>query len=128
VETLPKFQKERDSMGKQIDALRKLGLNDAEIADVLESDKRIDQGEKLFELTAEQKQAEKKAKNSGTHTVYNFSKRERKADNDKREIIQTLDDALCDLVDYVEVVNPEREILFTYNDKKYKIVLSAPRG
>ena len=115
-------------MSKQTEALKNLGLTPDEIADVLECDKRIDQGEKLFELNAEQKQAEKKAKNSGTHTVYSFSKRERKADNDKREIIQTLDDALCNLVDDVTVVNPEREILFTYNDKKYKITLSAPRS
>ena len=75
------------------------------------------------------RQASKTARQADrTPTVYNFQKRERKVDNDKREIIQTLDDALCDLVDDVEVVNPEREILFTYNDKKYKIVLSAPRG
>lgn len=113
---------------KQIEAMKRLGMSETEIADVLESDKRIDKGEKLFELTAEQKQAEKKAKGTGTRTVYNFQKRERKADNDKREIIQTLDDALCDLVDNVEVTNPEREILFTYNEKKYKIVLSAPRS
>lgn len=115
-------------MEKQIQALRNLGLTDEEVADVLESDKRIDQGAKLFELTDEQKQVVKKMSGTGTKAVYQFQKRERKADNDKREIIQTLDDALCDLVDDVEVVNPEREILFTYNDKKYKIVLSAPRG
>ena len=113
---------------KQIEAMKRLGMSEAEIADVLESDKRIDKGEKLFELTAEQKQAEKKAKGTGTRTVYNFQKRERKADNDKREIIQCIDDALCSLVDNVEVTNPEREILFTYNGKKYKIVLSAPRS
>ena len=113
---------------KQIEAMKRLGMSEAEIADVLESDKRIDKGEKLFELTAEQKQAEKKAKGTGTRTVYNFQKRERKADNDKREIIQCLDDALCCLVDDVEVTNPEREILFIYNDKKYKVVLSAPRS
>jgi hypothetical protein len=27
----------------------------------------------------------------------------------------------------VEIVNPEREFLFTYNGIKYKVVLSAPR-
>lgn len=113
---------------KQIEAMKRLGMSEAEIADVLESDKRIDKGEKLFELTTEQKQAEKKAKGTGTRTVYNFQKRERKADNDKREIIQCIDDALCSLVDDVEVINPEREILFIYNDKKYKVVLSAPRS
>lgn len=108
--------------------MRQLGMSTQEIEDVMECDRQIDQGAKLFELTDEQKQVVKKMSGTGTKTVYQFQKRERKADNDKREIIQTLDDALCDLVDNVEVVNPEREILFTYNDKKYKIVLSAPRG
>ena len=115
-------------MDKQIQAMRKLGMTEQEIADVMECDKQIDKGAKLFELNDEQKQVAKKMSGTGTKTVYQFQKRERKADNDKREIIQTLDDALCDLVDDVEVVNPEREILFTYNEKKYKIVLSAPRG
>lgn len=115
-------------MNKQIQAMRQLGMTAQEIEDVMECDRQIDQGAKLFELTDEQKQVVKKMSGTGTKTVYQFQKRERKADNDKREIIQTLDDALCDLVDDVEVVNPEREILFTYNDKKYKIVLSAPRG
>ena len=108
--------------------MRQLGMTAQEIEDVLECDKQIDKGAKLFELSNEQKQVAKKMTGTGTKTVYQFQKRERKADNDKREIIQTLDDALCDLVDDVEVVNPEREILFTYNDKKYKVVLSAPRG
>ena len=115
-------------MNKQIQAMRQLGMTEQEIADVMECDKQIDQGAKLFELSNEQKQVAKKMSGTGTKTVYQFQKRERKADNDKREIIQTLDDALCDLVDDVEVVNPEREILFTYNEKKYKVVLSAPRG
>lgn len=116
-------------MEKRVSAMKKLGFSDSEIKNVLESDARIDKGEKLFELTDEQKKAEKEARGTKTKapTVYNLQKRERKADNDKREIIQCIDDALCCLVDDVEVVNPEREISFLYNDKKYKIVLSAPR-
>lgn len=115
-------------MDRRMRAMRQLGMSTQEIEGVMECDRQIDQGAKLFELSDEQKQVVKKMSGTGTKTVYQFQKRERKADNDKREIIQTLDDALCDLVDDVEVVNPEREILFTYNEKKYKIVLSAPRG
>lgn len=116
-------------MNEQIESMRKLGMTDAEIADVLEADKRIDKGEKLFELDPELEKGAKKARQADRKpTAYNFQKRERKADNDKREIIQCLDDALCCLVDNVEVINPEREILFIYNDKKYKVVLSAPRS
>lgn len=53
--------------------------------------------------------------------------RQRKPDNDKREIIQTLDDALCDLVDNVIVINPEREIQIEFNGALYKVTLSKPR-
>ena len=116
-------------MNEQIESMRKLGMTDEEIADVLEADKRIDKGEKLFELDPELEKGAKKARQADRKpTAYNFQKRERKADNDKREIIQCIDDALCCLVDNVEVVNPEREILFIYNEKKYKVVLSAPRS
>lgn len=116
-------------MEKRMRAMRKLGMSTEEIADVLKCDAEIDHGANLFELTAEQKKAEKEARGTKTKapTVYNLQKRERKADNDKREIIQCIDDALCCLVDDVEVINPEREISFLYNDKRYKIVLSVPR-
>lgn len=116
-------------MNEQIEAMRKMGMSEEEIADVLESDKRIDKGEKLFELDPELEKSAKKARQADRKlTAYNFQKRERKADNDKREIIQCINDALCCLVDNVEVINPEREILFIYNEKKYKVVLSAPRS
>lgn len=113
-------------MSKQIEALKKLGLTDEEIADVLESDRKIDQGEKLFELTSDQKKAEKTARATGSRaTVYQFSKRERKADDDKRTLIQLLATATNS---EVEMINPEREFTFIYNGKKYKVVLSAPRS
>jgi hypothetical protein len=116
-------------MNEQIEAMKRLGMSDAEIADVLESDKRIDKGEKLFELTAEQKQAEKKAKATGARTVYNFQKRERKADTGKRDLISALVGAVAPLADgEVEVTNIEREFVFTVDGRKYKVVLSAPRS
>ena len=106
--------------------MRQLGMTEQEIADVMECDKQIDKGAKLFELNDEQKQVAKKMSGTGTKTVYQLQKRERKADNDKREILGLL---LNRLDEYnPQVVNPEREFLFTYNEKKYKIVLSAPRG
>ena len=52
-------------MSKQVEALRKLGLTDAEIEQVLADDKRIDKGEKLFELTTEQEKASKQARKAG---------------------------------------------------------------
>ena len=115
-------------MDKQIEAMRKLGMSEAEIQQVLADDKRIDQGEKLFELTDEQKKVERKSKNVDTKTVYTFQKRERKADEDKATLINTLFSAVLPICDTYEVTNAEREFLFTYNGKKYKVVLSAPRS
>lgn len=112
----------------QIEKLMKnLGISRAEALEVLEADKAIDKGVKLFELTEEQKQASKTARQADrTPTVYNFQKRERKADNDKRELMQTIFDALD--AENKELINPEREMTFSYGGKKYKIVLSCPRS
>ena len=107
--------------------MEKLGITEAEALEIIDADKRIDKGEKLFELTAEQEQASKQARQADSKPREKKVTKERKVDNDKREIIQAIDDALCDLVDNVEVVNPEREIVFHFNERKYKIVLSAPR-
>lgn len=53
--------------------------------------------------------------------------REHKENPDKLEIIQTLDDALCDLVDNVVVSNKERSIDFEYNGVEYSVTLTAHR-
>ena len=125
---------------RQIEAMKKLGMSEAEIAEVLEADKRIDKGEKLFELTAEQEREAKKARNVGrAPTAYKFTKRERKPDEDKKVLCQTM----------IEAPNFENVIiekdqwgslktsgtyefqqlpLLEHNGKKYKVVLSAPRS
>lgn len=125
-------------MSKQIDAMRKLGLNDAEIAEVLEADKRIDKGEKLFELTAEQEKASKQVRKVDREVgVQKRQPKERKADDDKRFLIDafvwvlTTDIEQCGdnvCAENVNIINPEREIEFVYNGRKFKIVLSAPRS
>ncbi len=86
-----------------------------------------EQDDNLPDLTAEQKAVEKEMLRADRKVENTPRKRERKADADKREIIQTLDDALCDLVDDVTVINPEREIEFIFNDNKYRLTLSKPR-
>ena len=121
---------------EQMEALIKLGLSEAEARQVIEDDKRIDKGEDLFPLSAEQKTAEKKMRQADRKpTVYNFNKRERKSDNDKRFL---MDSVLWMLTTYdgdgdsvnateINVINPEREVEFIYNNRKFKITLSAPR-
>ena len=114
---------------RQIEAMKKLGMSEAEIAEVLEADKRIDKGEKLFELSAEQEQEAKKARNVGrAPTAYKFTKRERKPDQDKADLLNVLFSAVLPVCDTYEITNGEREFLFTYHGKKYKVVLSAPRS
>lgn len=117
-------------MDKQLEALMRLGLTAQEAKQVLEDDKRIDRGEKLFELTEEQKQAERKAKNVDVKTVYNFQKRERKADEIKQGLIELLAGVVKEqpMCNSLEITNPEREFLFMWAGKKYKVVLSAPRS
>lgn len=117
-------------MSKQVEAMRKLGMSGEEIADVLESDKRIDRGEKLFELDPELEKGAKKARQADRKpTTYNFQKRERKADTGKRDLISALVGAVAPLADgEVEITNIEREFVFTVNGRKYKVVLSAPRS
>lgn len=109
--------------------MEKLGCDYETAKQVALDDERIDKGEKLFEQTAEQKANSKKYRQGDRKpTIYKLDKRERKADTDKREIIQTLDEALCDLVDNVTVTNIERQIDFEFNDRKFRVVLSAPRS
>ena len=113
--------------------LRKMGLTDEEAKEVISADKAIDKGEKLFELTDEQKQVEKKYKNTHTRTVktaYGQTQtKERKTDPDKRTLIDALAEKLENYADggKVNITNAEREIELVFHDRKFKIVLSAPR-
>lgn len=111
----------------------KLKISVAEAAKLIEFDKKIDRGEKLFELSADQKEAVKAmtradSKPHGTHN------RERKPDGDRRWLIQflatALEDADCGLdtnLDNISITNPERELEFVYNGKRYRLTLSCPR-
>ena len=122
-----------ETLDPQVVALAKLGLTDEEIKQVLADDKRIDKGEKLFELSAEQEREAKKARNVGrAPTAYKFTRRERKPDEDKKVLCQTMIEALIEagMVDNstLHIENIEREFLFKHNGKKYKVVLSAPRS
>ena len=115
-------------MTEQIAHLMKtLDISEAEAKQMIADDAEIDHGKDLFPLTAEQEKASKQARGTGTR-AYTFTKRERKADNDKRELISFFDELLADVSDgEIVITNPERQIDFTYNDRHFRIVLSAPR-
>jgi hypothetical protein len=112
-------------------ALMNLGMSSEEAEDVLTADDEIDKGKKLFELSVEGKEAEKKYKNCGVRTVKSpygqKVQKEKKVDTDKRFLVDILIDTIEQNCGKVEVINAEREIEFKYNDRKFKITLSAPR-
>lgn len=119
-------------MTKQIaDLMKKLDITEAEAVEMLEADKRIDKGEALFELSAEQKKVEKKMRQADRDkTVYKFTQRERKADIDKRTIISALEEMLSysDLqAENTVISNPERQIDFVYNGSNYSVTLVKHR-
>ena len=113
---------------KQIEALKKLGLSETEIAEVLADDKKIDQGEKLFELPDELKAGAKKARQADRKAPATATKREKKVDGDKQFIINLLAETLNPHSDNgIEIVNNEREFTFSYSGTKYRITLAKPR-
>lgn len=121
-------------MANTVENLMKvLGCSEEEAKQILEDDKKIDRGEKLFELTPEQQKASKKARQTGTKkkTVYSFdtSKRKRKENPDKASLIEIFKKALeSQEATNIEIINPEREMTFDFNGVGYKIVLSVPRN
>ena len=103
-----------------------LNISEEEAKQMIADDEAIDRGADLFPLTAEQEKASKQARGTGTR-AYTFTKRERKADNDKRFLIDLLERSLNGTVYKMTKTNPERQIDFVYNDRNFRIVLSAPR-
>lgn len=104
-----------------------LGCSMSEALDIIESDEQIDKGEKLFELTQEQKKAAKSATITTSGKARKKTERIKKSDNNKLSLMNNIIDSLNNCVQGINVINPEREITFMYNDKKYKLVLSVPR-
>ena len=118
-------------MEKQIEKLMSaLGCTREEATEVIEDDKKIEKGEKLFELSPELEVGAKKARQADRKpTVYNFDTKgkTRKADEDKAKLIAILAESLEQVEIIPTVTNGEREMEFIYNDRKFKLTLSAPR-
>ena len=111
----------------QIQAMRKAGMTEEEIANVLKCDKEIDRGARLFELDLELQAGAKKARRADRTDTPKKAVRERKEDTDKQTLINALTASLECLCNDIEIINPEREFLFTFGGRKFKVVLSAPR-
>ncbi len=106
-----------------------LGCSIKEAEEIIKADAQIDKGEKLFEQTQEQKQASKVYRQGDrAPTVYKLDKRERKADEDKRKLVELLAAAVGMATENAPTItNIERQIDFEFNGRKFRIVLSAPR-
>lgn len=120
----------------QLDAMRKLGMSDEEIADVIASDDAIDKGKKVsFDLTDEQAKEAKKYTKAGTRTAYKLDntqgKRSRKENATKAGIIAELATFLTENSEFstenVEITNKERQILFKIGDETFELTLIQKR-
>lgn len=110
--------------------MNKLGLTREEAIELIEDDEKVDKMTSAkqwdSDLSDEQKKAIKKAKGTGRKVNETPTKREKKVDNTKKMLIETLKNSL-DMATNFEVLNDEREFTFTVNGEKFKVVLSKPR-
>lgn len=106
-----------------------------EAEDVRKWDKVIDQGGRTpYDLDPEKEKQAKKMANAGTRkvpTVYDFSKRERKANPTKSGIISEIADFLTEKSEFqtenVEITNKERQISFKIGEETYELTLVQKR-
>lgn len=113
---------------KVFESMIALGCSEEEAFEVIESDRRIDKGEKIFDLDPELEKGAKKARQAPRKANSTPTKRERKEDIDKRELIDLLKNALEGTAESLDITNPERQIDFVFSNRKFRIVLSAPRS
>ena len=74
--------------------MKNLDCDEETAKDVIECDKRIDKGEKLFELPEELERGAKKARSAGNTKGYTKANREKKADVEKGKLIGDLLDGI----------------------------------
>ena len=117
-------------MEKKIQKLMKsLNISREEAIALMEEDRRIDRGEKLYELDPELEKGAKKARQADRKKSDTPTKRERKPKPEKAEICSAMMEGLAELgVADFNITNPEREFLFTHNGTKYKVTLACPRS
>ena len=121
----------------QVERMRAQGYTEEEIEDMLKADREIDRGADLFPLDPELEKGAKKGRRADRTDTPKKANRERKPNDDKRFLIDALVWAVTTDIEQagdnvlatdVEIINPEREFLFTYNGTKYKVTLACPRS
>ena len=123
----------------QLEAMKKLGLSEKEIQELIAADAAIDKGEKMpFDLTEEQAKEAKKYTKAGTKkapTVYKLDnaegKRSRKENPTKAaiiaEIAQFLTENSENACENVVITNKERQIAFQIGENSYEFTLVQKR-
>ena len=120
-------QKGDELMEEKIQKLMKsLNISREEAIELMEEDKAIDRGEKLYELPKELQAGAKKARQADRKKTE--AKREKKPKPEKEEICSAMMDGLRELgVEQFEILNAEREFIFHKDGVKYKVTLACPR-
>lgn len=117
---------------KKFNAMRKLGMSESEVLQVLEDDKKIDHNEKMdFDLSKEQQKVAKQYSGTGTRKTYTFTKRERKPNEPKRLVIDELFKFLSEneliSAEEITILNKEKLISFKIGENTYEIDLKQKR-
>lgn len=108
-----------------------LNVDRAQAEEIYQADKAIDRGEPMpFDLDPEQAKNVRKYTQVARPVMVESKPRPRKVDEDKRCLMSLLAECVENVAEngVVEVTRLERELVFHYNGKKYKITLSAPRS
>lgn len=108
-----------------------LKVSEAEAVEILKADEAIDDGEKLFEQTAEQKKASKAMASAGGGKHKEKAKRERKVDEDKATLIKAIDEGLRKVgVPFIGgnlASQNTAELSFEFNGNSYTVKLIKHR-
>lgn len=114
--------------------MKVLDIPEAEAIQLVMDDKAVDKGEKLFELSAEQKKVAKKYAGTGTkkRTVYKFDTAKKKKENPvKQKIIAEIERFLNEnseiCAEMVQITNAERQIAFKIGENDYELTLVQKR-
>ena len=114
--------------------MRILGIDAETAEDVIKTDKMIDKGERTpYDLDLETEKMAKKFANVKDRkpTVYNFQKRERKANPTKGGIIAEIAKFLEEMSNFatesVEITNKERQIAFKIGENAFELTLVQKR-
>lgn len=114
--------------------MKVLDIPEAEAIQLVMDDKAVDKGEKLFELSAEQKKVAKKYAGTGTkkRTVYKFDTAKKKKENPvKQKIIAEIERFLNEnseiRAENIQIINAERQIFFQIGSNDYELTLVQKR-